>query len=248
VSPARRWRLVRTREHPPGGRRSTPARRRTLRRALAWGTLAVLVLALASWLLLGTSLLGVREVRVDGSRIASADEVRAAAAIAPGTPLARLDVHAVAARVGALPSVARVDVRRSLPHTVLITVTERTPVAVVAGPTGLLVLDATGVVFDEVAAAPPDVVLVRVSDPGPEDPATLAALRVAAALTPPLRAALRELVAESPTRIVLNLVDGRTIRWGDAADSEAKAAVATALLDRAGHTIDVSVPDAATTS
>ncbi len=54
--------------------------------------------------------------------------------------------------------------------------------------------------------------------------------------------------AETPTRIVLQLTDGRVIVWGDAERSDAKATVATALLDRPARTIDVSVPDVATTS
>ena len=91
-------------------------------------------------------------------------------------------------------------------------------------------------------------VLLRLASPGPQDPATLAALHVAASLTTPLRSALRELVAETPARIVLELADGRVIRWGDAERSEVKATVATALLDRPGHIIDVSVPEVATTS
>jgi cell division protein FtsQ len=38
------------------------------------------------------------------------------------------------------------------------------------------------------------------------------------------------------------------IRWGDAERSDIKATVATALLDRPGRTIDVTVPDVATIS
>ena len=109
-------------------------------------------------------------------------------------------------------------------------------------------LSAEGVVFNHVTVAPAGTVVVRLASPGPGDPPTVAALRVVAALTPQLRAVLRELVAESPTRVVLNLTDGRVIRWGDAERSDVKATVATALLDRPGRTIDVTVPDVATTS
>ncbi len=59
---------------------------------------------------------------------------------------------------------------------------------------------------------------------------------------------LKEVSAEAPTRIVLHLSDGRVIMWGDAERSDIKATVATALLDRPAQTIDVSVPDVATTS
>jgi len=192
--------------------------------------------------------LGVREIAVSGSQIAGPDAVRAAAAVAAGTPLARVDTYEVADRVRTLPSVADVEVSRSWPHTLVIEVTERTAVAVVAGPDGFAVLSADGVVFNRVTAPPAGTVVLRLDSPGPGDPSTVAALRVVAALTPPLRAALRELVAESPARLVLNLADGRVIRWGDAERSDIKATVATALLDRPGRTIDVTVPDVATIS
>jgi cell division protein FtsQ len=90
--------------------------------------------------------------------------------------------------------------------------------------------------------------VLRLATPGSADPSTMAALRVVAALTPQLRALLQELSAETPTRIVLQLSDGRAIRWGDAERSDIKATVATALLDRTARIIDVSVPDVATTS
>jgi cell division protein FtsQ len=215
----------------------------------AFVAIGALVLGALGWVAFGTSLLGVREISVSGSQIAGADAVRAAAAVPDGTPLARLDTDEVADRVRALPSVAAVDIRRSWPSTLVITVTERTPAAVVVvAADGFAVIDASGVVFDQTTARPTGLVVMRLATPGPEDAATLAALRVAAALTPPLRSVLRELVADTPTGIVLELADGRVIRWGDAERSDVKATVAAALLGRAARVIDVSVPDVATTS
>ena len=72
----------------------------------------------------------------------------------PGTPLARVDTDAVAARVGALPPVASVEVSRSWPGTLVIDVTERSPVAAVATPTGFVLLDAAGVVVPDRRGAP----------------------------------------------------------------------------------------------
>jgi cell division protein FtsQ len=85
-----------------------------------------------------------------------------------------------------------------------------------------------------------------VDAPGPNDPATLAALRVLSALTARLRTVLAEVVAPSATQITLTLTDGRSVVWGDASDSALKAEVATALLGQPGRTIDVTVPDVPT--
>ena len=239
----RRWRLVRARGEVP--RRRVAGRRRTPRWVLL-ALLGALLVGGAAWALLGTSLVGVRHIEVSGVEITTREAVHDAAAVTLGTSLLRLDTDAIAARVGALPPVAHVDVRRSFPHTLVITVTERTPAAVVPAPDGYAVLAADGVVYHHVAVPPAGVPVVQLAAPGPTDPATLAALRVVAALTPELRAVLAEIRAPAPTSISLALVDGRTIVWGDAEASDRKAAVATVLLAEDATTIDVSVPDIAT--
>ena len=215
--------------------------RRTLLRSGA----VLVVVAIVGWVLFGTSVLGVREIVVTGSRIAGPDQVVAASGVALGTPMLRLDPGDVANRVRALPSVADVDVRRSFPHRLVITVTERSPAAVVPESGGFAVVSADGVVFDHLPTPPDGVAVIRVGSPGPGDAATLAALRVLDALTPQLRALLAEVVAPQPTAITLTLTDGRSVIWGDAGSSELKASVATTLLEHATHTIDVTVPDVA---
>jgi cell division protein FtsQ len=246
----RRWRLVRARpEAVPTSLRRVYRRVPRPRSTRPWwyAAVAVAVVAALAWVVFGTSTLGVRTVVVSGTRIVSPDQVRAAAAVVPGTPLARVDTGAVAHRVGELAPVDSVAVSRGWPHTLVITVTERTPVATVAMPDGYGLIDAEGVVF-QVLRRRPDLPLVRVTDPGPADATTLAALRVLGALTPELRDRLDSVVADAPGRISLRLRGDRMIVWGDAEQSETKALVATSLLDRPGRTIDVSAPDVVTVS
>ena len=150
------------------------------------------------WLFGFTAVLGVEAVDVTGAPIAGADQIRAVAAVADGTPLARVDTDAVADRVRSVASVASVDVGRSWPSTLIIAVTERVPVAVVARDGVFFVVDREGVVFNQVAQPPEGVVDLTVANPGPDDPTTLAALRVLAALTPELRAQTVAVAADSP--------------------------------------------------
>ncbi|MEZ5115596.1 MAG: FtsQ-type POTRA domain-containing protein [Candidatus Nanopelagicales bacterium] len=96
--------------------------------ALAAAALA----ALGTWVVLGSDLLAVHDVRVEGVSSIPADRVRAVADVPVGTPLARVDVDAVVARVAALPEVAGVEVRRGWPRSLVVVVREREPVAVVA--------------------------------------------------------------------------------------------------------------------
>ena len=219
-----------------------------MRAAAPWavGLAGLCVAGLIAWIVYGTSVLGVTEVRVGGTAILGPDQVRAAAAVAPGTPLARVDLDAVRDRVAALAPVAQVTVARDWPRAVRISVVERTAVAIVPKEKEFQLIDRTGVVFHTVAERPPDLPLVRLGQPGPRDPTTRAALQVLAALTPKLRERLAELVAEKPARIRLLLTDKRTVIWGDATENETKANVATVLLDRQGTEIDVSAPHVVT--
>jgi cell division protein FtsQ len=265
----RRWRLVAARREPvPGLARPSRSRRparlggasrhptrgstaraaRRPRRTGRWlaGALVVVLVAGLAWVVFATSLLGVREVRVTGSVIAPPEQVRAVAAVTLGTPLVRVDLGAVRARVRAIPSVADAAVHRAWPSTLVIDVSERRAVAAVPVGEGFALVDAQAVVLQRVAQRPAGLALVRVATPGPQDASTRAALTVLAALTPQLRAALAAVVADSPDRIRLELAGGRTVTWGDATQSETKARVATALLGQPGRTIDVSAPDVAT--
>jgi len=145
-----------------------------------------------------------------------------------------------------LPPVRSATVLRQWPSTLVIDVVERTAVAAV--PTGerFRLIDDQGVVFRTVRARPDTLPRVRLDKPAPDDPTTQAALRVLAVLTPTLRGRLVTLIAESPTRLRLELTGDKTVVWGDSEESDKKARVATALLDRAGTVIDVSVPDVVT--
>lgn len=243
----RRWRLVRARSDaiPASVRRfNQRARQRRRQAARPWlvALVAVLLAALVWGVVYHTPLLGVRTVTVNGNSLVTADEVRAAAGVPRGTPLASVSLGDVGRRVGVLAPVRRATVTRDWPSTLVINVTERTAVAALARADKRFdLIDAAGVVFHTVPAQP-DLPLVRLAHPGPTDPSTRAALTVLAALTSPLRAQLLTLVVDAPTRIRLDLKDDRQIIWGDSSDSDVKARAAAALLSRSGSVIDVSAP------
>ncbi|MDG4788761.1 FtsQ-type POTRA domain-containing protein [Micromonospora sp. WMMD1102] len=247
----RGWRLVRAGSDavPPSVRRFTRrARQRRLRAARPWALLVgVLVLTLAgAGVVYGTPVLGFRTLRVVGATLVTDDQVRQAARVTEGVPLARVDLAGVRARVAELPPVARVTVSRQWPNTLLVEVVERIPVAVVPRDRRFLVLDASGVVFQDRPDRPDALPLARLRSPGPDDAATRGALTVLASLGPELRDRLAELVVEGPARITVKLRGGRTVLWGDASRSDVKAQVATSLLARKGQTIDVRTPDVVT--
>ncbi|MDQ1483313.1 MAG: cell division protein FtsQ, partial [Actinomycetota bacterium] len=194
----------------------------------------------AGWLVGFSSALAARRVDVRGVRTLSPTDVRAAAQVPLGTPLARQDVDAIAGRVAGLKPVQRVQVTRQWPETIRITVQERTPVLAVRQPDGFLLVDATGYPYLTVTQVPADVVLADI-DPG--NPALLTEVGVVAhALPRVLKRKITHVGAYSADAIRLTLTDGDVVVWGSSDESPLKAQVLEALLKRKASSYDVSAP------
>jgi cell division protein FtsQ len=227
------------------------ARRQWARRWGAWKWVAALlaVVALVAggiWLVFFSSVLAVQGVTVTGTGYLSADQIRSAARVPIGEPLATVDLERVRSRVGALAAVKSVDVTRSWPDQVRIQVTERTPVAVVDVGGTVRGMDADGVLFRDYARPPRTLPVVR-TFAGADAASRREAAGVIAAMPDDLAAKVDHLGVESVDQITLVLRDGRTVVWGSAEDSGEKARVLQALLAHPAQAYDVSVPAQPTT-
>lgn len=226
----------------PDLRRELDRRRSARRRLVAAGVVGVaaVLVGVLVWLVTASSVLAAREVTVVGQRELTADQVRAAAAVPLGVPLARQDLTAVARRAGSLPQVATATAERRWPHTVVVTVVEREPLLAIRQPGGFALVDARGVAY-EIRAQAPDGVLLTTADPTAVPLLTDLGV-VAAALPTELRDRVETLRATAADDIELELQSGTTVRWGDARESGLKAQVVEALWTEQTQTIDVSAP------
>jgi cell division protein FtsQ len=222
------------------------ARRRRVLRRTGIGLAALAPVALLAWVVLMSPVLAVRTVAVSGTTRLTPDQVRAAADVTRGTPLARVDAAAVVRRVEGLRAIAQVRVTRGWPSTLRLQVVERVPTVGVVTKSGVTLIDSAGVPFATVAALPPGVVRLQVSRPGPDDPTTKAALDVLAVLPQPMRGRVRIVRAASPSSVTLVLRDGRRVLWGGVDDTALKAQAAEALLKMPGSVYDVSRPGVVT--
>lgn len=218
-----------------------PRPRRWVRWAVA---AAVVVLAgLAVWLVWFSPVLTVTEVRVLGTQAVPADEVRDAAGRQLGVPLARVDADGIAARVGAIPQIAAVEVRRGWPDVLVVVVAERTPLAVVRADGAFAYVDATGTEFGSMTARPSDLPLVRAAGPA----ALGSAVGVLDAIPADHRANITGVVAMTPDDVVLKWRSGAQVQWGSPERSGRKLDVLLALMKRQAAFYDVSAPDLPTT-
>jgi cell division protein FtsQ len=240
---------------PPEPGRDGPRRSRRVRRRRLLLLAAGLALGgFGGWVLLGSDWLRLESVSVDGTRVLTHEQVRGAAALPLGTPLASLDTGAAADRVRTeLPRVAEVEVAREWPHGVRVKVTERKPELVMEKGGEYTEVDAGGVRFATVGERPKGVPLLLVeagtASRGEEfGPAALrrAGAAVRTALPDSVRGHVRTVRVASYDAVTVELSDGRTVLWGSAERGSAKAKSLTALLKAvpdARH-FDVSVPSA----
>ncbi len=155
---------------------------------------------------------------------------------------------------GGWRAVETVQVSRQWPHTIVIAVTLRHPVAAVPvdGTHQYVEVDAEGVPFRTVSARH-DLPIIKPGGSGSvdlSDPAVRAAVAAAAqilvSLPPKLSDQLVRLEAPSASGVVLVMSGGRSIVWGDSTDNAQKARVAESLLAQPGKVIDVSAPTVVT--
>ncbi|HZB67735.1 MAG TPA: FtsQ-type POTRA domain-containing protein [Ornithinibacter sp.] len=240
--------------HSTASRQGVPSANRFRERALSnrrrpWRRALRLLTALAAagvlvWAVGWSTVLGVEEVRVSGVSGEEADAVTALVAVPEGTPLARVDTDAVAARVRGRVSVAEASVRRTWPRALTVDVVPRTAAIVVRNPQGRLeVVDASGVAFGTVAAAPPGVpVVTATGSAGTSREALLAALSVVQALPDELSRDVSAVTVTSANLVRFTL-GTRTVVWGGGEDAARKVAILTVLLKTKASVVDVSAPE-----
>ena len=214
--------------------RSTAARR--VRRIV--GAFAVVIgLAGVGWLALLSPALDIDRVQILGA--ADVDEARVVAAtgVRVGQATYSVDPEAVAARLERLPEVDRADVRVRWPSSLEVRLTTRTPIARLLGvDEAVMTVSAGGVVLDEAAILPEDVIEVRVADleklrPGGTLPTSLArSIDVVGRLPIPVAWRVGGAAIDRDGSITLELVDGGVIRFGGADDADQKLLAIEAML------------------
>jgi cell division protein FtsQ len=234
-------------------RRQAVRRRHSRRRravVVAFGV--VVVLGALAWPLAHSRYLSATVVRVVGIDHTTASAVLDASGLAAHPPMIEINGPSVAQRIEALPWVSSARVDLDWPDGVVVTVTERTAVAVVAdGSAGWAELDSTGRVLAPVTSAPSGLVrLVSTGLPGAPGTTFGAAepsLVVAAALPAAFKSMVTGVAPAADRGVDLSLSDGIGVVFGTATQLPSKFEDIASLLAGAGlapgSVIDVSVPN-----
>lgn len=204
-------------------------RRKRIRQGII-GSLAVLVAGIIAAAVY-SPVLALQTVSVQGTRLLTAEQVQAALAPLQGKPLPQISDGDVTALLQPLVQVKKVTTQALPPSTLLVTVAERVPVALVKQGEAYQLVDVEGVKLSD--TADPASVPLPVIDGGsgtlPKD-LFHAITEVLGALPADVLARLSNASAKSVDAVELKLVDGQTIIWGNAGEKELKAKVLEALL------------------
>ena len=218
---------LRAEERPRKERAPLTRARKLLYTASALAIIAVLYVVLVFF----SPLLATEKITVHGASLLETSQVEQKLEPLRGVPLTRIDEKKVRELIGQDNVIRSVQVESRPPHELVVTLKERTAVAVVKQGDTYHTVDSDGVSLLESATQPDtSVPLVRFSGDDPKTSAEFRTISTALSAMPSeLLAQIKEAGATSTSSITLTLRDNTTVQWGTAEESELKAKVLLSL-------------------
>ena len=218
---------LRAEERPRKERAPLTRARKLLYTASALAIIAVLYVVLVFF----SPLLATQKITVRGTSLLETTQVEQKLEPLRGVPLTRIDEKKVRELIGQDNVIRSVQVESRPPHELVVTLKERTAVAVVKQGDTYHTVDSDGVSLLESATQPDtSVPLVRFSGDDPQTSAEFHTISTALSAMPSeLLAQVKEAGATSTSSITLTLRDNTTVQWGTAEESELKAKVLLSL-------------------
>ena len=218
---------LRAEERPRKERAPLTRARKLLYTASALAIIAVLYVVLVFF----SPLLATQKITVHGASLLETSQVEQKLEPLRGVPLTRIDEKKVRELIGQDNVIRSVQVESRPPHELVVTLKERTAVAVVKQGDTYHTVDSDGVSLLESATQPDtSVPLVRFSGDDPQTSAEFRTISTALSAMPSeLLAQVKEAGATSTSSITLTLRDNTTVQWGTAEESELKAKVLLSL-------------------
>ena len=218
---------LRAEERPRKERTPLTRARKLLYTASALAIIAVLYVVLVFF----SPLLATQKITVRGTSLLETTQVEQKLEPLRGVPLTRIDEKKVRELLGQDNVIRSVQVESRPPHELVVTLKERTAVAVVKQGDTYHTVDSDGVSLLESATQPDtSVPLVRFSGDDPQTSAEFRTISTALSAMPSeLLAQVKEAGATSTSSITLTLRDNTTVQWGTAEESELKAKVLLSL-------------------
>lgn len=226
--------------------------RRARHRRAAWITAGTVVVVFGASILVAvySPLMALRTIEVRGTERVDATALRQALSDQVGTPLARVDLDEVKRDIAGFPLIESYVTEEVPPHTLVVTVTERTPVVAVRSGKSYDLVDPAGIVVQSSPKRPEGVPVADVQRAELGSPVFRTMTEVVLSLPSTVRRQVTDVRASTADDVTLTLDDGSSVVWGSPDASDAKASLLAALVaDHASRDpdtkveFDVSAPD-----
>lgn len=212
--------------------------------AFLYGAILIILLAAGITLFLRSSYFAIQNVKIEGLQQIPQTEIERLTSNAKGQNLFLVDQESLRKKVTLHPLVKSVQFKRQFPATLVVQITERTPVALVVVPNGVIKVDEKGVFLQRSEGWPeksyPVVNGVNIPDtagPGQElklpnlDTALLLVREAPSELLP----VIGEIYVNPIQQITIYLTSGVEVRLGQAQDWKDKLEVLNQLLKDDGY-------------
>lgn len=196
-----------------------------------YAVVLIILISLGLALFLRSSAFTVQHVTIQGLKLSPESEILKLANGVQGQNLFLYDKEALEQKITIHPLVQSVQFQRKLPHTLVVIVTERAPVALVVVPKGVLEVDADGTFLRRLESWPkvdhPVLTGINLKDtvgPGQSlaNPALTLALNLLGQAPPDLLSQMGELNVNPKQQMTLYLRSGVEVRLGQATDWKPK--------------------------
>lgn len=223
--------------------------RRARRRRASW-LAAISVVALLSGMLavaIFSPLMSLRVIQVEGATTLDAKVLQNALSSQIGTPLALIDYGKIKQDLDAFPRIRSFVTEAVPPSTLVIRISERSPIAQVQSSSGFQIIDAAGVVITTSSTRVEGLPLLLVDAPNSKSSAFRATVQVLLSLPSSIRSVVTEIKANSQDSVVFAMSGvHQSVIWGSSERSDLKAKVLEDLIKvqggKANLEYDVSAP------
>lgn len=204
-------------------------------------------MALSLYFFLNSAFFALKKIEVNGCNTVPKELIIELSALAPGTNLFKLDVHDAVAKIEMHPVIKSVIISRKIPHTVVLQITERTPVALVVGHDCYLAVDVEGKYIKQMndlldlnLPVISGVTVKENSGPGTNlsSPGLDAALQLVSLMEEPFLKNVTEIQAATPQSLTLKMLQGVEIRFGEPKNIDWKFEIIKELLMENGEIIN----------
>ena len=194
-------------------------------------------LVITWWTLYQSKLFLVEDLKIVGTHRLKAEKVMQMANVHVGESLISVDPKSISKNLTRIPQIKSARVERGWPHSVLITVTERSPVAVVKSGDGFNLIDDEGMLAGKIDHQPKKMRLISAK---PNTAAMKSAVQIALAI--PAKWKVARISAANSNSVIVELTRGQSIAFGSGDQAKLKIKVVGSLLINKYRHINVSSP------